>query len=75
MLFLFLKGITHTYLLKISITHNKKRILLLSLLICCISGRSAHQILSLNDEYTFHFLKFLIIGFCNSSASCPFCLI
>ena len=39
--FLSFKGITYVYLLKISITHNKKRITLLDLLINCISARSA----------------------------------
>ena len=37
--FLSFKGINHAYLLKISITHNKKRIPLLSLLINCILAR------------------------------------
>ena len=35
------------YLLKISITHNKKRIPLLNLLVNYISARSAPQIVSL----------------------------
>ena len=34
----------------------------------CISGRSASQILSIKDEYTFPLLNFVITGFCNSSA-------
>ena len=54
------------YLLKITITHNKKRIPLLNLLINCISARSAAQILS---ECTFLLLNFLIIGLCNSLAN------
>ena len=37
----------------ISITHNKKRIPLLNLLINCIPARSAPQLLSIKDEYTF----------------------
>ena len=41
----------------------------------CISAKSTPQILSLNDENTFLLLNFLIIGFCNSSANCPFYLI
>ena len=36
----------------------------------CISARAAPQILSLKDEYTFTFSKFLTIGLCNSSANC-----
>ena len=34
-------------------THNKERIPLLNLLINCISARSAPQLLSIKDEYTF----------------------
>ena len=45
--FLSFKEITHVYLLKISITHNKKQIPLLNLLIDCVSVRSASQILSI----------------------------
>ena len=45
-----------------SITHNKNRNPLLNLLINWISARSAPQILSIKDEYTFLFSKFLIIG-------------
>ena len=52
-----------------SITHNKKRISLLNLLINCISARSAPQMLPIKGECTFHFLNFLIIGLCNSSAN------
>ena len=61
------KGVIHAYLLKISITYNKKRILLLDLLINWISARSAPQILSIKGQYAFRFLNFLIIGLCNSS--------
>ena len=57
------------YLLKISKTHNKNLIPLLNLLINFISESFALQILSLNDDYTFLFLTFLIIGLCNSSAN------
>ena len=35
------------------ITHNKNLNSLLNLLLDCISAKSAPQILSLNDEYTF----------------------
>ena len=73
--FLSFKGITQAYLLKISITHNKKQITLLDLLINCISARSSPQILSLKDECTLRFSYFLIIGLSNSLANCSFCLI
>ena len=54
----------------ISITHNKKRISLLNMLINCISVRSAPQILSIIDEYTFlFFFNFLITGLHNSSVN------
>ena len=55
-----------------SITHNKKRIPLLNLLINCIFARSAPQMLPIKGECTFHFLNFLIIGLCNSSANSLF---
>ena len=55
-------------LLKISITYNKKQIPLLNLLINWVLARSAPQILSRNDEYSFLFLKNL----CNSSANSLF---
>ena len=45
------------------------------LLMNCISARSAPQILSLKDEYTFLFSNFLIIGLCNFSTNCWFYLI
>ena len=57
------------YLLKISITHNKKRIDLLNLLINCISARSAPQILSIKDDCTFLLLNFQINGLFNSSVN------
>ena len=60
---------THAYLLKISITHNKKRIHLLNLLISCISARSVPQTLSIKAECTFLFSNLQIIGSCNSSAN------
>ena len=69
------KVITHAYLLKISITHNKKQIPLLNLLITCISARSAPQILPWNDECTWRPLNLLIIGSSNSSANSSFWLI
>ena len=50
-------------------THNKNLNSLLSLLINCISARSAAQILFIKGQCTFLFLDFLIIGLCNSSVS------
>ena len=38
----------------------------MNLLINCISGRLAPHILSIKNECTFVFLKFLMIGLCNS---------
>ena len=64
--FLSFKGTTHGYPLKILMTNNKNRNLLLYLLNNCISFRSAPQILK--DEYNFHFSNFLIIGLLKSSA-------
>ena len=60
--FLSFKGITQAYLLKISITYNKNLNPLLNLFNSCISVKSTPQILSLNEEYTFLLLNFLIIG-------------
>ena len=67
MSFLSFKGIIHAYLLKISITHNKKQIPLLNLLINYISVTSASNILSKKDECTFLLLDVLINGLCNFS--------
>ena len=55
--------------------HNKNLNPLLNLLINCKSAKSAPQILSLIEEYTFLFVIFLIIGLCNSSAKCKFCFV
>ena len=60
--FLSFKGTTQAYLPKISITHNKDLIPLLYLLNNCMSAKSTPQILSLNAEYTFLFLNFVMIG-------------
>ena len=54
----FFTGTTHVYLLKISITHNRKRILL-----------STPQILSVKDKCTFRYSNFVIIDLCNYSAN------
>ena len=60
--FLYFKGTTQAYLLKISITHNKNLIPLLYLLKNYISAKSELQVLSLNATCTFLFSKFLIMG-------------
>ena len=52
-----------------SIAHNKNLNPLSSLVINCISARSAPQILSMKGECTFIFLNVLIIGLCNSSTN------
>ena len=57
------------HLLKISITHTKKRIPLLNFLINCISATSTPQMLFIKDEHTCRFSNFLIIGLCNSLAN------
>ena len=46
------------YLLNTSITHNKKRIRLLNLLISCILAGLAPKILAIKGECTFLFFKF-----------------
>ena len=63
--FLSFKETNHGYLLTLSITHNKKRILQLN----CILVKSAPQISSIKDECTFHFSDFLITGLSNSSVN------
>ena len=67
--FLSFKGVTHAYLLKISIAHNKNLNPLLNLSFNCISPTSTPQILSIKGECTFLLLKFLLIGLYNSSAT------
>ena len=75
--FLSFKAVTHVYLLKISITHNKREIPLLTLLISCLITLInftytrkiiTPQILAANDEYTLRFSNCLVIGLCRSSA-------
>ena len=53
--FLSFNGMTEACLLYVSITQNKNQNPLLNLLNNCISAKSTHQILSLNDGYTFLF--------------------
>ena len=70
--FFSFKETTYTYLLKVSMTHHTNQRLLSYPLINYISTRSASQILSLKDEYTFCFPSFLINWLCYSSADCCF---
>ena len=60
--FLSFNGITNAYLLNKSIAHKIYLISLFFLLNDCMSAKSIPHILSLNCEYTFLLLKFLIIG-------------
>ena len=52
-----------------SVIHNKYLNPLSNLLINNILARSAHQILSIKDDFTFLFLNFLKSGLCNCSAN------
>ena len=67
-IFLF-KGTNQTYLLIISLTHNKNLIPSFYLLIICISARTTPQALTVRDEYTLFLVfsppNFLLISFCN----------
>ena len=64
------KKTSHVYLLKMLMTIIKNEFLYYILLINCISGRSAPQVLSVKDVSTFCFSSFLIINLCNSAANC-----
>ena len=64
------KETSHVYFLKTLMTIIKNEFLYHILLINCISGRSAPQVLSVKDVYTFCFSSFLIIDLCNSAANC-----
>ena len=66
--FLSFNGTTNAYLLYKSITNKKYLIPLFFLLNNCMSAKSTPHILSLNCEYTFLLLNFLITGLRNSSA-------
>ena len=66
--FLSFNGITNAYLLYKSIAHKRYLIPLFFLLNDCMSAKSTRHILSLNCEYTFLLLNFLITGLCYSSA-------
>ena len=67
--FLFFKKITFAYLVKISITRNRKRIHFLNLINNYISVRSVPQLLSIKGDFTFLLLDFLIVGLCHSSSN------
>ena len=64
------KETSDVYLLKMLMTIIKNEVLYYILLINCIFGRSAPQVLSVKDVYTFCFSYFLIIDLCNSAANC-----
>ena len=66
--FLSFNGTTNAYLLNKSIAHKRYLIPLFFLLNDCMPAKSSPHILSLNCEYTFILLNFLITGLCNSSA-------
>ena len=61
--YLSFKGLTHAYLLKTSMAHNKYLTFLFFEDNDSISAKSAAQILSLNLACTFLLLNFLITGF------------
>ena len=73
--FLSFKGLTHAYVMKTSMTHNKFLTFLFFEGNDSISAKSACQILSLNLAYAFLLLDFLITGLDNCVASCSFTLI
>ena len=52
-----------------SITHNKNQNRLLNLFSSCTSAKILSQILSIKDECTLRFLKFLINGLCSYFAN------
>ena len=56
-----------------SITHNKNLNPLSNLLVDCTSAKSASQILSLNGEYNFLCLNFIITYIRRSEANWQFC--
>ena len=64
--FLSFKGTIHAYLLKVSLTHNKKRIVLLNYL---LFPYWQDQNPKYYKEFTVGFSNFLITGLCNSSAN------
>ena len=71
--FLPFEGLTHAYLMKTCITHNRYLIFFSFEDSDSISAKSAAHMLYLNLAYTF--LLFLITGLCNSLASRSFTLI
>ena len=64
--FLLFQCLTHTYLMKASMTHNKYSTILLFEGNNFISAKSAAKILSLNLAQTIVLLNFLITSLCNS---------
>ena len=67
--FLSFNGTTDVYLLNKSIAHKRYLITLFFFLLNNrVSAKSTPHTLSLNCEYTFRLLNFLITGLCNSSA-------
>ena len=58
--FISFKGISQVYLLKISITHNKKQIPLLNLLINCVSAKSKFRLCNSSANSLFDIFPFLI---------------
>ena len=74
--FLSFKRTSQVHFIKISMNYNKNQNSLLYLLVKCISAQKAPKlILSLQDEYSLHFSRFLIIGLRNFSANCWFDII
>ena len=69
-----LLGLTHMYLVKRSLTHNKYLTILFLEDNDSISAKYAAQILSLNLAQTFLHLNFLVTGLYSSSASYSFTL-
>ena len=68
--FCLAKETSQVYLLKMLMTIIKNEVLYYILLINRIFGRSAPQVLSVKDVYTFCFSYFIIIDLCNSAANC-----
>ena len=66
--FLSFNGTTNAYLLNKFIAHKRYLIPLFFLLNDCMSAKSTPHILSLNCEYTFLLLNFVITSLCNSCA-------
>ena len=72
--FLSFRGLTHAYLVKTSMTHNKHLTFLLLEDSDPISAKCTAQILPLNLAYIFLLLNFLNTGLYNSSTRFSFTL-